>query len=315
MKRYLSIVILCAFTMLLFVCSTNKSSGSDQVKTESNAASARIVWLLGDVKILSDSGEKKAELGASLSSTDRVVTGANGGAEIMVADSGIIKMSKNSDIEISSLMNPNGSDTNVQVNYGKIVTMVKKGQKTTEFTVSTPTALAGVRGTSFLTSVESPEGSKINCAKANCTVRFAVIEGTIAVSKKGESSEVILSKNRELRIEKNQKLTDKLIRSLQNDSLSEMKELIVLHKNETFEYGKLVEELKSSSEELKILSQSGSVEEVKAAFQKREADRNNADEITKTAKAVNETKYVQQDVQKEKLKLNPKETFRVLINP
>ncbi|WP_016752293.1 FecR family protein [Leptospira kirschneri] len=309
MKRYLSIVILCAFTMLLFVCSTNKSSGSDQVKTESNAASARIVWLLGDVKILSDSGEKKAELGASLSSTDRVVTGANGGAEIMVADSGIIKMSKNSDIEISSLMNPNGSDTNVQVNYGKIVTMVKKGQKTTEFTVSTPTALAGVRGTSFLTSVESPEGSKINCAKANCTVRFAVIEGTIAVSKKGESSEVILSKNRELRIEKNQKLTDKLIRSLQNDSLSEMKELIVLHKNETFEYGKLVGELKSSSEELKILSQSGSVEEVKAAFQKREADRNNADEITKTAKAVNETKYVQQDVQKEKLKLNPKETF------
>lgn len=127
MKRYLSIVILCTFAMLLLVCSTNKSSGSDQVKTESNATSARIVWLLGDVKILSDSGEKKAELGASLSSTDRVVTGPNGGAEIMVADSGIIKMSKNSDIEISSLMNPNGSDTNVQVNYGKIVTMVKKG--------------------------------------------------------------------------------------------------------------------------------------------------------------------------------------------
>lgn len=120
---------------------------------------------------------------------------------------------------------------------------------------------------------------------------------------------MILSKNRELRIEKNQKLTDKLIRSLQNDSLSEMKELIVLHKNETFEYGKLVEELKSSSEELKILSQSGSVEEVRAEFQKREADRNNADEVTKTAKVVNETKYIQQDVQKEKLKLNPKETF------
>ncbi|EQA64789.1 sigma factor regulatory protein, FecR/PupR family [Leptospira alexanderi serovar Manhao 3 str. L 60] len=267
------------------------------------------MWILGDVKILSDSGERKAELGAVLSSTDRIVTGSNGGAEIMVSDSGVVKMSKNSNIEISTLMNPNGLDTNVQVNYGKIVTMVKKNQKTTEFTVSTPTALAGVRGTSFLTSVESPQGSKINCAKENCTVRFAVIEGTIAVSKKGESSEVILNKNRELRIEKNQKLTDKLIRSLQSDSLTEMKELIVLHKNETFEYGKLVEELKSSSEELKILSQSGSVEEVRAEFQKREADRNNADEVTKIAKAVNETKYVQQDVQKEKLKLNPKESF------
>ncbi|TGM08943.1 iron dicitrate transport regulator FecR [Leptospira barantonii] len=309
MNRSLLIAISCAFFALSIACSTNKSSGSDQVKTESDNATARIVWVLGDVKVLSDSGERKAELGLALTASDRVVTGANGGAEIMVADSGVIKMSKNSDIEISTLMNPNGSDTNVQVNYGKIVTMVKKGQKNTEFTVSTPTALAGVRGTSFLTSVESPEGSKINCAKENCTVRFAVIEGTIAVSKKGDSSEVILSKNRELRIEKNQKLTDKLIRSLQKDSLTEMKELIVLHKNETFEYGKLVEELKSSSEELKILSQSGSVEEAKAELQKREANRNNADEVTKTAKAVNETKYVQQDVQKEKLKLNPKETF------
>jgi hypothetical protein len=309
MKRSLLIMISYGFLALLMACSTNKSSGSDQVKTESETAVARIVWVLGDVKILSDAGEKKAELGVTLGATDRVVTGANGGAEIMVADSGIIKMSKNSDVEISNLMSPNGSDTNVQVNYGKIVTMVKKGQKTTEFTVSTPTALAGVRGTSFLTSVESPEGSKVNCAKESCTVRFAVIEGSIAVSKKGESSEVILSKNRELRIEKNQKLTDKLIRSLQKDSLTEMKELIVLHKNETFEYGKLVEELKSSSEELKILSQSGSVDEVKAEFQKREATRNNADEVTKTAKAVNETKYVQQDVQKEKLKLNPKESF------
>ncbi|XDD50356.1 FecR domain-containing protein [Leptospira sp. WS92.C1] len=309
MKRLIIIAISYTALTLFLACSTNKSSGGDQIKSGSEVAAARIVWVLGDVKILSDSGEKKAELGATLSATDRVVTGASGGAEIMVADSGIIKMSKNSDIEIANLVNPNGSDTNVQVNYGKIVTMVKKGQKTTEFTVSTPTALAGVRGTSFLTSVEHPEGSKVNCAKESCTIRFAVIEGTIAVSKKGESSEVILNKNREIKIEKNQKLTDKLIRSLQKDSLTEMKELIVLHKNETFEYGKLVEELKSSSEELKILSQSGSVEEVKAEFQKREATRNNADEVTKTAKAVNETKYVQQDVQKEKLKLNPKETF------
>lgn len=167
MKRYLFIAVICALSMM---CSTNKSSGSDQVKTESNTAVARIVWILGDVKILSDSGERKAELGAVLTSTDRIVTGSNAGAEIMVSDSGIVKMSKNSNIEISTLMNPNGSDTNVQVNYGKIVTMVKKNQKTTEFTVSTPTALAGVRGTSFLTSVESPQGSKVNCAKENCTV-------------------------------------------------------------------------------------------------------------------------------------------------
>ncbi|TGK28112.1 iron dicitrate transport regulator FecR [Leptospira gomenensis] len=309
MKRIIMIVASYAILAYLAACSTHKSTGGDQIKSESETVTARIVWVLGDVKIVSDSGDKKAELGAVLSATDRVVTGATGGAEIMVADSGIIKMSKNSDIAISTLMNPNGSDTNVQVNYGKIVTMVKKGQKGTEFSVSTPTALAGVRGTSFLTSVEHPEGSKVNCAKESCTIRFAVIEGTIAVSKKGETSEVILNKNREIKIEKNQKLTEQLIRSLQKDSLSEMKELIVLHKNETFEYGKLVEELKSSSEELKILSQSGSVDEVKAEFQKREANRNNADEVTKTAKAVNETKYVQQDVQKEKLKLNPKETF------
>ncbi|EQA45723.1 sigma factor regulatory protein, FecR/PupR family [Leptospira broomii serovar Hurstbridge str. 5399] len=292
-----------------FLIACGPKTGLDQVKSEAPIAPAKIVWIVGDVKIQSAAGEKKAELGQTVSGADTIFTGANGSVEIIVADSGIIKVSKNSELSVATIVSDSGSEVKVNVNYGKIVTMVRKEHKNSDFKVVTPTALAGVRGTTFLTSVENPSGNKANCAQSGCDVRFAVLEGSVAVTKVGEESEVILDRNRELTLKKNQKLTDKLILSLRSESLKEMKGLIVLKKNDVLEYNRLAEELKASSEELRILSQASTVEDAKVQLQKREVTRNNADEVTQTARAVNENKYIQQDMQKERLKLNPKETF------
>ncbi|EQA35571.1 sigma factor regulatory protein, FecR/PupR family [Leptospira inadai serovar Lyme str. 10] len=294
---------------ILFLIVCGPKTGQDQVKSEAPIVPAKIVWIVGDVKIQSAAGEKKAELGQTVSGADTIFTGANGSVEIIVADSGIIKVSKNSELSVATIVSDSGSEIKVNVNYGKIVTMVRKEQKNSDFKVVTPTALAGVRGTTFLTSVENPSGNKASCAQSGCDVRFAVLEGSVAVTKVGEESEVILDRNRELTLKKNQKLTDKLILSLRSESLKEMKGLIVLKKNDVLEYNRLAEELKASSEELRILSQASTVEDAKVQLQKREVARNNADEVTQTARAVNENKYVQQDMQKERLKLNPKETF------
>nr|WP_243393239.1 FecR family protein [Leptospira perolatii] len=291
---------------MLVACSPKNSN--DQVKSGIPEAPAKIVWVLGDVKIVSADGEKKAELGQPITAADTIITGKNGSAEVIVADTGLIKVSKNSEVAVSAMLTDGSSDVKVNVNYGKIVTMIKKENKNSDFRVVTPTALAGVRGTSFLTSVENPSGHKLNCAQESCTVNFAVIEGSVAVSKPGEEGEVILGKNRELTLRKNQKLTDKLVQPLREESLKEMKNLIVLKKNDVLEYNRLVDELKASSEELRILSQSSSIEEARTQLQRRETSKS-ADEVAQTAKEVNETKYVQQDIQKEKLKLNAKETF------
>ncbi|TGK11783.1 iron dicitrate transport regulator FecR [Leptospira fletcheri] len=309
MFRIKTNLILSSALAISFLIACGPKTGRDQVKSEARVSPAKIVWVVGDVRIQSAAGEKKAEQGLTVSASDTILTGANGSVEIIVADSGIIKVSKNSELSVATLVTDSGSDVKVNVNYGKIVTMVRKEQKTSDFRVVTPTALAGVRGTTFLTSVENPSGNRMNCANEGCEVRFAVLEGSVAVTKVGEDSEVILDRNRELTLKKNQKLTDKLILTLRSESLKELKGLIVLKKNDVLEYNRLVDELKASSEELRILSQTSSVEEAKVQLQKREMSRNSADEVTQTARVVNETKYVQQDVQKEKLKLNPKETF------
>ncbi len=304
-KTQIILSVLAAFALV--ACSP-KTSG-DQVKADQTNSLAKIIWLNGDVKIQSAEGEKKAEFGQSVNPEDTILTGKNGSVDIMVANSGIVKISKESEVSISTLMSDEGSNVKVNLNYGKVVTMVRKEQKNSDFRVVTPTALAGVRGTTFLTSVENPSGGKINCAEEHCDVKFAVLEGSVAVSKVGDDTEVVLERNRELTLKKNQKLTDKLILSLRPESVKELKGLIVLKKNDVLEYNNLVDELKSSSEELRILSSASTVEEARTQLQKRELSKTNADEVTKTAKEVNETKYVQQDVQKEKLKLNAKETF------
>ncbi|TGL34427.1 iron dicitrate transport regulator FecR [Leptospira koniambonensis] len=305
-KNTLILMTLLAVSYLI-ACSPKTSSG--QVKSEAASSTAKIVWLNGDVKVQSAEGEKKAEFGQTVTAADTILTGKNGSVEIMVAESGIIKVSKESEVSVATLVGDEGTNVKVNLNYGRIVTLVRKENKNSDFNVVTPTALAGVRGTTFLTSVENPSGTKVNCAEAHCDVKFAVLEGSVAVSKVGEESEVILERNREITLKKNQKLTEKLILSLRPESVKELKGLIVLKKNDVLEYNNLVDELKASSEELRILSQASTVEEVRTQLQKREATRANADEVARTAQQVNETKYVQQDVQKEKLKLNPKETF------
>lgn len=299
-----------ALLVSLTVAACSPKTSGDQVKADANEAKATIVWINGDVKIQSAEGERKAELGQSINPEDTILTGKTGSVEIMIANSGLIKISKESEVSVAALVNDDGSDVKVNLNYGKIVTLVRKEQKNSNFRVVTPTALAGVRGTTFLTSVENPSGGKTKCAEQHCDVKFAVLEGSVAVSKVGDDSdELILEKNRELTLKKNQRLTDKLILSLRPESVKELKGLIVLKKNDVLEYNNLVDELKSSSEELRILSSASTVEEARNQLQKRELGRSNADEVTKAAKEVNETKYVQQDVQKEKLKLNAKETF------
>ncbi|PJZ66848.1 iron dicitrate transport regulator FecR [Leptospira wolffii] len=302
------LIFVASLTFALAACSP-KTSG-DQVKADAVDAKAKIVWINGDVRIQSAEGEKKAEFGQSINPEDTILTGKNGSVEIMVANSGLVKISKESEVSVAALVSEEGADVKVNLNYGKIVTLVRKEQKNSNFRVVTPTALAGVRGTTFLTSVENPSGGKTTCAEQHCDVKFAVLEGSVAVSKVGDDSEeIVLEKNRELTLKKNQRLTEKLILSLRPESVKELKGLIVLKKNDVLEYNNLVDELKSSSEELRILSSASTVEEARTQLQKRELGKSNADEVTKAAKEVNETKYVQQDVQKEKLKLNAKETF------
>jgi hypothetical protein len=286
---------------------------SDKVTTQSDAASqaVQITFFSGDTKILKASVEKKPELGMALASDDVLVTGSNGSVEILIQESGLVKVSKNTSIMVSSLFrNSETSDTNIHINYGKIVTVVKKEKKNQNYNVVTPTLVAGVRGTSFMTNVENPNGNAktIACAKEDCVVRLSVLEGSVAVRRHDSPEEVFIGKGSEVSVQGDHKLKQDLVKPLGEKSLNELKGSIVFHKSSIGGFENLVDELKKNSQELSELDSSGSLEESQNSL-KKSSSNTGSDEIRKAAKQADETKYLKKDISKEKLKLDPKETF------
>lgn len=314
MKKVLTFLLITFASFTFYHCSAKKSNESTVIEPKEKVQSVRVAWSMGDVFILRSDTEMKPELGMELNERDSIVTKKNGSLEIMISDKGVIKISKNSKISVSSILTSEGKgETNVHVNYGKIVTVLKKEKKDEKFNVSTPTSIAGVRGTTFLTIVEAPEDKDGNvsvdsCTKKSCNTKFAVIEGSISVKKTGEADEVILEKNSEITVTKEKKITNKMIKSLNKESLEDLKNMIVFHKNNVMGFSKLVDELKEGSEELRKLETSGSVEEAMKKISKREIS-NSTDEIQKTASKVDEGKYVKKDIGKEKLKLDSNQTY------
>jgi hypothetical protein len=301
--------------ILILLISFGISCGgkSEKLTTESNSTAqpVQITFFSGDAKVVHKNVETKPELGMSLDSDDVILTGENGNIEILVRESGLVKIAKNSSVMVSSFSRDSEiSDTNVHINYGKIVTVVRKEKKNENYNVVTPTLVAGVRGTSFMTSVENPNanGQSIACAKEECIVKVSVLEGAVAVHRVDSPEEVFLGKGSEVTVPGSKKLNQELVKPLGNKSLEELKGSIVFHKSRIGGFENLVDELKKGSSELSKLDSSGSLKEAKSELQKAAASKS-SDEILKTAKQADETKYLKKDISKEKLKLNPKETF------
>jgi hypothetical protein len=116
----------------------------------------------GDVKIKADSrGETvKARLGEKVYPKDVIITAADSRAKIVMVDNNEINVSPDSQIEIQNYeYDPSQGKKNVLLNviYGKVRSKVeqKYDGKTSQFQIKTPSAVAGVRGTDFITSYNS----------------------------------------------------------------------------------------------------------------------------------------------------------------
>lgn len=274
---------------------------------------AVIAFIKGEVVILRDGNQSKPVLGEALLAKDTIVTGTNGSLEIILGDEGVLKISKNTSLMLSTAMTNHGEERQTEVNmqYGKLVAVLKKERKNDSFNVVTPTSIAGVRGTSFLTSVESPKGAKagVPCGQENCLVRYAVLDGAIAIRKPNSDNEIIIDKQKQATVGKDSNLNEKLIKPIESQSLSELKEMLIFENTKMLQYESLSNELRANNEDLKKMDLGSSMEEVESTIRKKEISKNKADEVITTAKSVDESKYIQKDIHKDSLKLQPKESF------
>ncbi|MCB0356023.1 MAG: FecR domain-containing protein [Bdellovibrionales bacterium] len=119
----------------------------------------------GDVKVKSAKGKlSKARIGQKVFPQDTIITGTDSRAKIVMIDNNVINVSPASEIVFEKYEyepSQEKKDVLIDVIYGKVRSKVNQkydGAKN-KFRVKTPSAVAGVRGTDFITSFNKASNS------------------------------------------------------------------------------------------------------------------------------------------------------------
>lgn len=179
----LSIVLLLTSLFFLSECRKPTDRIEGKLDRKDNSLSALVVFSVGDSRIIhADLTEEKAVLGSAFKTGDKILTGAKSKVDIQIGKSSAVRLGANTTLEFTQLANSvNGNlDSKLSITTGKIFANISKENKNDSFSISTPTLVAGVRGTSFLIDIKKDEFAMIK-----------VVDGSVAVSPRIPSFEKI----------------------------------------------------------------------------------------------------------------------------
>lgn len=152
----------------------------------------------GDIKVKGKADAVAAKVGSKIAPGETVISGAEGRAKIVMSDRNVINISPSTTLQISKYENDSKSGAkNVELTLleGKVRNNVEQtydGEKS-KFQIKTPTAVAGVRGTQFMTSFNR-QTQMTSVVTLKGTVSFAAVNasgqvvGKPVLVNKGEST-------------------------------------------------------------------------------------------------------------------------------
>lgn len=197
MNRIL-ITVAAALALLVASCG-NKTEETANVKV----MKATVSMMVGKVTILREGAAAPitAKPNMQILPADMVMTADKSKLNIILENSGVIQIGPNSKVVLSSLFIKDGAaDQKLSVKAGQVVLGLKKLQKEAAFNVETPTAVAGVRGTSFMVNVQnSDENSAFPYfvkmeKKKSVTTKVAVLSGAVEfIDAKDEKKSVLIT--------------------------------------------------------------------------------------------------------------------------
>ena len=232
MKRSLkrSAYLLMIITLLLqfTYCKSSKDGGTKK----QDIPLARVTFLVGKVMATNGNNTRTVKFGDLLTSGDTIKTDAGAGIEFFIKGQGIVRLAEKTELVLAEL---GARKTDIKVLKGSTGFFLKKQNRSGEFKVRTPTAVASVRGTTFLVESESADSSRV-----------ALFGGKVQVeNKRGKA--LVLDKPAEVVIKANADFNEKSVQKLSPRSLKTIKKLAVFHKNNILEYNALIDELKKDS--------------------------------------------------------------------
>ena len=158
--RILWVGILIVSVILITGCS----------KTSENRSSMTISSFIGDVTIITEVNNANAVVGKKVFSGDTLKTGDESFAVLSFSTGNMIKIDANSTVKVSQFIESNNGDqTDLELQSGKVMTVVSKLKKDSSFQIKSNTCVAAVRGTTFILE-SSQKKSKITVLKGK--VRF-----------------------------------------------------------------------------------------------------------------------------------------------
>jgi len=164
-------------------------------KEKSKELTGNFTFIKGDVTVNS----KKVTIGTPVRSKDVVNVSDASGAIIQFSTGALITLKANTELEVSKLLYGSDGKPGIELNQQKGSTFSKIQPGKAEYKISTPTAVAGVRGTAFNISVGGAGKTEIQ-----------LLQGKVAVSKpsaKAEgSSEAAAPKEEPVELQAGQKL-------------------------------------------------------------------------------------------------------------
>ena len=142
----------------------------------------------GDIKVTSgkDGKTEAAKVGRKVFSGDSIVAGVDSRAKIVMSDRNILNVSPDSKITIEKYTNDAKTDSKnveIKVEYGKVRAQIEQkydGDKN-KFNIKTPTAVAGVRGTDFITGFN----------KQTQQTSIVTFSGMVAVGTAGPGGQIL----------------------------------------------------------------------------------------------------------------------------
>ena len=154
MKQHRSIRLLTGLLLGAAITGMVLACGQKREAKQSAASNMVVVFAFGDAKIIRGGKEIPAKVGMLVNQDDEIKT-TNGSVDLQTRNGSAIRVREFTNIQVARLTGGEAGETKISMKHGGLLASVKRKSSKENFAVVTPTAIAGVRGTTF--SVEMDE--------------------------------------------------------------------------------------------------------------------------------------------------------------
>ncbi|MDV6237864.1 FecR family protein [Leptospira ellisii] len=203
-----------------------------------------IIFQNGETGVLREGKKIPSRPGLVLKRNDVIETGS-GSLDIQTSSGDVVRIRSFSKVTVKNILSGANPDVNLYTQAGSLLIKTNKLKSESSFSVSTPTAVAGVRGTTFSFELTDGQPPKVKVYEGAVAISFKIpreiIENNKAMDKELYKEFVTFLESNEVVLENGEE-------SYVKPSLDEMIQLVITRIEENKDISKEFESIKNAEE-------------------------------------------------------------------